>query len=296
MEKITAIIVTYNPDTSVLMKAIMAIYYQVNDILIIDNGSNNFTKIKKLLGSNTKYSKIKIYKLRSNMGLPYALNLGITRALKKEPAWILTLDQDTIIKQRIIRTILYQYGKLPDDIRNAVGILAMKSSTNKNIGINKLFGGESLLENRIGTFCYKNYAITSGNLVKSKLLISGLRFNNNLFIDFVDLDFNFRIRRAGYIILEYVVIGMSHIVGILDKNNVSFEPLPRIYYIARNATYLMSYQKFPIRFGIYNIFLWCIIYLRVKGISTMPRLLKVVFLGIYDGLTGKMGKSKMAVT
>ena len=79
-DSILCTIVSYNPDY-IIKKCVKAIYNQVNEILIVDNGSSkNLDMIREL----NKYSKINAIFNNENLGIAYALNKGVKYALSKK--------------------------------------------------------------------------------------------------------------------------------------------------------------------------------------------------------------------
>ena len=96
MFKVVAGIVTFNPEINCLDNNISSIYNQVDEIYIVDNGSDNWEEIKKLINN---YKKIMIKRLYINQGIAKALNELCSMAIVNGYDWILTLDQDTICPQ-----------------------------------------------------------------------------------------------------------------------------------------------------------------------------------------------------
>ncbi|EIH9924950.1 glycosyltransferase, partial [Escherichia coli] len=78
-KKVAAIIITYNPDLTILRESYTSLYKQVDKIILIDNNSTNYQELKKLF---EKKEKIKIVPLSDNIGLAAAQNLGLNLAIK----------------------------------------------------------------------------------------------------------------------------------------------------------------------------------------------------------------------
>ena len=88
-------IVLYNPDTERLKENIEAILPQVDQIIVVDNGSSNVDEICELLN---KYEQIKFIWNEENYGIAKALNQLLYFAYKNDVEWILTIDQDSVCK------------------------------------------------------------------------------------------------------------------------------------------------------------------------------------------------------
>ena len=108
---ILAGIVCFNPDILGLKRNIAAIEPQVDKILIVDNNSFNIESIKNISDN------IEIIELKENKGIAFALRWIAEFAINGKYEWFLTLDQDTVVRDNIIKKYS-EYFKLSD-----VGIL-----------------------------------------------------------------------------------------------------------------------------------------------------------------------------
>ena len=105
---ILCVVVSYNPDISI-KKCIKAIYNQVDEIVIVDNGSSKNSDIINLFNNDPKINVIFNDK---NLGIACALNKGVKYALKNKYKWILTMDQDSEATTDMINKMLSSYNKL----------------------------------------------------------------------------------------------------------------------------------------------------------------------------------------
>ncbi|MCP6473409.1 glycosyltransferase, partial [Klebsiella pneumoniae] len=76
MMKSAAIIVTYNPEIKTLKSLVELLGKQVNQIIIIDNNSNNYNELVFL------ESKCHVIYNDTNLGLATAQNMGIKLAIE----------------------------------------------------------------------------------------------------------------------------------------------------------------------------------------------------------------------
>lgn len=53
-KKVAAIIITYNPDLTILRESYTSLYKQVDKIILIDNNSTNYQELKKLFEKKKK--------------------------------------------------------------------------------------------------------------------------------------------------------------------------------------------------------------------------------------------------
>ncbi|MFT8606434.1 MAG: glycosyltransferase family 2 protein [Liquorilactobacillus ghanensis] len=235
-EKIGALLVTFNPNLPKLKENLKRILNQVSEVVIIDNGSANIVAIKKL----TIQLEVKLLELEKNLGIAGAQNRGFEYFFKNKFQWVLTLDQDTAIPADTVAKM--RASKKFND--HSTGILAMKyyDPNWKKTQIERVTKKQKEAET------LKWRIISSGNLVRTAVwnLVGG--FDEWLFIDQVDFDFDAKVILAGYKIWQVNNLIMEHEIGksirkpllttlLLFKPNefiLDHSPM-REYYIARNT-------------------------------------------------------------
>lgn len=266
--RVCAVIVTFNPDIQCLRNSLKQLNRQVNKIIIVDNNSNNVGFIEKI-----QDKKITIIKLKDNTGIAHALNVGVKYALKSNPFWILTLDDDSTIYRHAIKNVISQYIKLDKKKRENIGIL----------GISDKKGDKELKEVK--------FLITSGNLIRSTILLK-TSFRDDLFIDLVDFEFDLSVRAMGYRILLYNTKLMEHKLGdsfeFMGKK-FNFESPTRLYYITRNSTFLLTRYHYPIKDWLRHL-IWYRNALYFLGVQSLPVLSYKFLSGLFDGIVGRLGK------
>ncbi|MBV4438483.1 glycosyltransferase family 2 protein [Clostridium tyrobutyricum] len=217
-------IVLYNPDMNRLKDNIKSIINQVNYIICVDNNSKNIDEITSVFKQN---NRIILIKNNSNMGIAYALNQIVEWGYENNFKWVLLLDQDSIPPKNII----IEYSKYIS--MNNIGII---SPVIKDINLsnsNKPLSSYTIINN-----CQN--VITSGCLVNIQVCKLIGTFNEKLFIDFVDIEFNKRMLINGYKIIRVNNVKLIHEVGHIHKyglfictNHNAF----RRYYMVRNRLY-----------------------------------------------------------
>lgn len=232
---ILAVIVTYNPDIKRLLENINSIKNQVNQILIVDNNSKNIEKIKQIITSKN----IIFLSNQTNQGIAKALNQSLDYAIENKYKYLLTLDQDSISKNRMVHELKkgFRYD-------NNVGIVSPKIY---DINTKKIMSKDIEQE-----FQEIETTITSGSLCDVKKIHLIGKFDENLFIDCVDFEICLRMKKNGYKTLLAKNIVLNHEVGksvikkILGIKFVITNHTPfRIYYIFRNNIYIneIYYKK-----------------------------------------------------
>ena len=265
-----AVVVTYNPDLGRFRRMISALEEEeVKRIVVVDNGSKNINKIEKIVGKN------RIIKLENNQGIAKGMNIGIRdiRSVYNDLDWILTLDQDTILKNGSIMELFREYDRLPEKFRSKVGILAMSPKEKDNDKYT--YGLEESSK-----FVKKLFAQTSGNLIKAQIF-DKIRFRDDFFIDHVDHEFDINLRKRGFLIIEYDRKTLDHSLGKEIKSGakkINYYNEKRLYYYTRNSTYLITrYESFPIIMYVLGILSMYSRFLRVKKIAGVKMGLFVFF-------------------
>jgi len=113
MNVISSVTVTYNPEIDCLERQLQSLKGQCEFSIIVDNGSANFSEIEIL---TQKYGLV-LLRLAKNMGLSYAQNLGVNKAIDSGANYLLLLDQDSILSHNFTKKMLLIYEK------NKLGIL-----------------------------------------------------------------------------------------------------------------------------------------------------------------------------
>lgn len=231
VSKITVGIVLYNPNLKRLYANINSCLNQVDNILLVDNGSNNIKVIQEKLLNNKKINILRNYQ---NMGIAHALNQILNLAHKNGFKYCLTLDQDSIMSKDYIKNILQHQNLL-----NNCAIIAPCIKDTNISQINK-----SNEKSSIEMISNAKEVISSGSFINVEDAIKVGGFNDKLFIDYVDVDFNQRVLNAGYSIIRINDAVLYHELGysqyhkflgirvLVDNHNAI-----RRYYITRNRLY-----------------------------------------------------------
>ncbi len=277
IRKVVAIIVSYNPDC-VLLENVEALEQQVNEIVIIDNGSQS----KLILANLEEQYHVKILYMKNNLGIAAGLNIGFKYALDHGYRWVLSMDQDS--------------RPLPDMVSKLIKYYLFLSTYEKvgMIGVNytqKLGNISGVIE--------QVTVITSGSLLSTNVFREVGIFKEEYFIDEVDHEYCLRLRMFGYKIYQTREVLMQHNLGIATKHNFFTKTIItynhnylRRYYQTRNLialskqyfnkemNFILCRNKFVLKKMII-----CLIFERDKF-----RKLFYILKGLIDGIKNKMGK------
>lgn len=219
---LACVVVLYNPIKKYISRIVRytAIFKKV---IVIDNSE---TTLKDFCNRDV----LEYIPLKKNMGIAYALNLGIKRAKEMNFEWVMTIDQDSIVSKRCINQLYETVQSVTDDR------IAMITAVRDPDKLNQLETTE-----------YVDYTISSGSVVNTYVFDKLGGFDNNLFIDVVDFEYCLRLNVNGYKILQDNRALFNHCIGnpmIINKTVCYNYPPFRYYYILRNSLIIMKkYEK-----------------------------------------------------
>ena len=272
--RIVAGIVLYNPDIDRLKKNLGVIESQVEKVFLVDNHSNNLEEIKKML---KLFSICELIENEKNAGIATALNQLMSEAQNQGYAWLLTLDDDSVCEKDMV-------GKLTAYMdKPYAGIICPRAIDDKMIALVKT-------ENSRVTMV--DSCITAGSLTNIEVWNAIGKFDDKMFIDFVDVEYCTRLREHGYHIyqVDSALIhqqygNISGEFSILGRKFYLFNYSPvRVYYFVRNQIYYMKKHKLFLNIGHQRLFLMGYIGKRIVFEKNRVASFKAVIRGIKDGI------------
>ena len=209
--EVYAVVVTYNPDSS-LEQNVRALLPQVGKIIIVDNQSS--PAARSLVARVASDCEVEVVWNDQNLGIARGLNSGIDRVLKYgHCSWIATFDQDSLVPADFVDAIFEAYSSCPfrDDVAmiGANYKLAMSASA-----------GEPTPVQSGSWFREVKTLMTSGSFVKSTIFGPDDRFDESLFMDYVDHDFCLRLRQQGLRIIQALGAVLDHRLGSPTSHRV----------------------------------------------------------------------------
>lgn len=248
--RICAGMVVFNGDHEKAAANVENILPSVDAFFIVDNGSDDLSPLESHFAGN---AKVRFIKNGENKGIAFALNRALDAAEEGGFDWLLTLDQDTVCDVNMI-SVYRRYTDEPD-----TGIISPFIIHRGNASPEH-YKDENLPETEIvDDFgrCITSAALTN---VRAAREIGG--WNDELFIDAVDFDFNYRLMSAGYRILRandtYIVQEIGERVPVKcyklfyrfigdhkyhGPKYFSVHSDFRLYYIARNYRWFLKKYK-----------------------------------------------------
>ena len=285
MKKIFSIIVAYNSNTEELSALIRRLKQQTNLIIICNNSDYN-------IEYNDNF--IKVFNLAENLGIAKAQNVGMGWAFSNGADFVLQVDQDSVPDKSMVSQLLETYQILEKKGYN-VGLVGPQDYdiiTNE-IRIARLNKGKQIENSRIFLV---DSILSSGSLISKKAyeIVGGMM--DDLFIDLVDHEFCWRLRKSGFIVAKDLKAKLAHRLGNGKKRILGFlcvgVPAPiRHYYAFRNTIFLLSKNYAPLYWKLSSIvkLIFKVIVYPIMLDDGKSRL-NYMLLGLKHGIKGRMGR------
>jgi len=277
--KIASVVILYNPKQDVL-KNILACAKQTEIVYVLDNSENCHHDI---INETNKIDKVEYHSFNSNLGVAYGLNYAANLAIKNNFDFLLTMDQDSVISDFMVKQLLDVFL-----FKDNVGISAAYA-------INKFYP-ENPPDNEIHN---SDKVITSGNLIDLRVYNMVGPFKEDLFIDYVDFEYCFRLRKMNYKVLINNAAIVYHSVGVLKKWNIlgfkfysTNHSALRLYYRTRNRFYLRGiYGKQEQEFFTVDMKSFILEIIKIILVeSEKIQKLKMIIRGLIDFKKNQLGK------
>lgn len=292
---VVAIVIFYNPDIKKVEQLYQSLCGQVKHIIFVDNSPvDNNCKTNEYWINQKNNANNHYIAMNGNFGIATAQNKGIEFAKTLNADFVLLLDQDSVLPKNMVDNLLSAYQDLIKKNKQ-VALVAPCFVDEKTGSLTKIFKRSKLLPNKSllnqEPYIEVDYAIASGSLIAIDVLDRAGMMRDDLFIDWVDIEWCYRARQFG--LLSYVIpsVIMNHSIGDEMAQGISLHSDFRNYFIVRNSIYLMLYSKMPMNFKIIQFFKTPAYVLFYSYHSKKPFYsLKLLLTAIKDGVIKKMGK------
>ena len=286
------VLVSYEPEAQTLNATFASLLPQLDHLFLVDNGSSiDPADLLDLKGEET----LTIIRFDENLGIAAAQNVGIAAAREMGADFVVLSDQDTVYPQGAISRLIGVFERWP----KAAAVVPLFNDVNKSSSDGFILENSYLFsptpvaggEHRL------LQAIASGKVIRLSTLGDIGTMDEDLFIDWVDLEWCWRARHKGYQVIGSGDVEVNHSLGDTSRNigyrEVNLRSPLRHYYITRNAFSL------ALRTPYLSIVMRCVLFLRslryplAFPILSPPRWRNfcAVTAGIADALLGRLGKT-----
>jgi len=285
---ISSVTVTYNPDIACLRNQLQSLGGQVDCCIIVDNGSLNIVEIE---GLHKEFGFVLI-KLQKNFGLAYAQNVGINHAIATIGAdYLLLLDQDSILETDFIKNLLSVYQ------HNNVGILGASfyDPNSGEIYPGTSYNGPFISRVPVKEFSEVTFVIASGSFFSSDVFKKVGGMEEQLFVDYIDVEWSLRAKSMGYVVAMTNKAKMAHTIGDsrlkIFGRTISVHSALRRYYLVRNSFFMLRLHYVPFGYKLRELILNILRALIAIFTSKNKKIvLGMILAGLRDGLKNKYGE------
>lgn len=229
---VAGMVTIYHSEKTVLSN-VSSYVNQVGKLYVIDNSETPDLELLRELQAISP--SVVCLPGRGNEGLAVALNRAAQQAISDGFTHLLTMDDDSSLPAGAVELLLATINAADNIGMVAGGIVDPNSKKAKRPPKRPDIRQELTL-------------ITAGSILKLEAYQKAGPFQDELFIDWVDLEYSFRLSRHGYILLTNPQIRVFHRLGIKKKTYLlgfipyrwrSHNPI-RLYYKFRNGTYILN--------------------------------------------------------
>lgn len=289
-DRICACVITYNPQLNILSRLLDTLS-EIGIIYIVDNGSQNVSKIKDWL--HLKHQRAVLIANLENLGIAKAINIGIQQAINDKQKWFFIFDQDSFCSPQYVE-------KTFDAIANAdltsLDQFGLCCPTIYDAEVTKATQNSFIFKHLIGRKNKRLMPVTSGSLIYLPNIAKYGMMDEDLFIDAVDFEYNFRIYKNNGIIIKSQAI-LNHNLGKPESRKFlgltfvfsGHSPL-RYYYISRNRWLVFyKYKELALFWFVKSIISAIYAYVSIMLIcNNRDQYTKAIFMGTFDGIRKKI--------
>jgi len=298
--KVIGVIVTYQPEKTLLKSLVKSLSHQVKAIIIVDN--NSYEKIETAEFEVQLGVSITLLNLDCNKGVGFAQNIGISKAREQGVDAVVLFDQDSLPAPDMVSKLATKFLSYGDNKVAAVGPAIIDSQSLKNkrfIAAHSRFTGfwkarEINSEEEVEV----PYLIASGSLIPIAVLKEIGVMKEGYFIDRIDTEWCFRARASGYKLVGVPSAKLYHSLGESApmKGFQKHNPIPwhqpfRHYYVFRNTILMLKQTEMPLIWKLHAV--WRLIQvgsLNLLFSQQRAKRLKFIWFGIIHGLSNVTGK------
>lgn len=263
--------------------------YKNFKIVVVDNGSQ-YDSVSKLKG----IEDIVLIESKDNLGFSGGNNLGIDYAIKHNADFIMLLNNDTIVDEKLVSNLvtntkngvvtvpkIYYYGTDKKEIWYAGGELTSFKTNSRQIGLNEVDVGQYNVKRNVDFCCGCCFMISKDDIKK----VGNLREEYFLYCE--DNDYSLRLKKKN-ISVQYIpdAIVWHKVSASSGGENTNFIA----YYVTRNR--LECARKNELGYFAIIYILFESMGKFIKSFFKKNHAYRVVPSAIWDWMNGKLGKSE----
>jgi rhamnosyltransferase len=300
---IAAIIVTYFPNEASLNRLMRTMGDQVQRIYVVDNTPAGGADWLHQTWFDREGFDAGYVPLGDNLGIAKAQNIGVEEAEAAGCDHVIFFDQDSAPPAGMIASLLKAELKLLES-GIKVGSVGPVFRDEKTQEYSPAIRHKGMRVTRVKidpvaeTAVVADYLISSGSLIRIEVMkeVGGMR--DELFIDWVDIEWGMRAANYGYSHYMIPRVIMLHSIGdeftSVGNRNINLHNDIRNYYIVRNACFLLREpsMRWPWRTSTFFKIPQYVVFYSFTALSKKRgRAFFLLLRACRDGFAGRLGKA-----
>lgn len=288
--RVFAVIVCYNPDLANLRQTCASLLSSNAEVILVDNSEASY------LERSGQFADCSLIVNGENLGIARAQNLGIKRAVDSGAEVVVFFDQDSTIDPGFLATLLAPLKPGVPAVVAPVSRDAVQGFEYAPTRVSRYGTHEKIYaDGRVAPY-EVDIVLSSGTAATVETFVRAGVMDEGLFIDFVDLEWCLRCRRANIPIKVVPSAEMMHSVGTrsidLRFATVLVHSPARCYYQIRNCIRLFSTDSVPLLLAVREAaLLMAHKSLLLIGVTNRYAYIKAYAEGVYDGVKGILGRN-----
>ncbi|MHA7093087.1 glycosyltransferase family 2 protein [Priestia megaterium] len=246
MESVAIIILNWNSykDTFDCLKSIEKLDYDNYHVFLVDNFSqdNSLVKLEKDYIDKKFQLNLTFVKMKANLGFAGGNNVAIKIAAEKNYKYIWMLNNDTIVDQNALKSLVVRMNK-----NENIGIVGSKiyyynsnkiwfagGQINKHTGSTKHIGIREEDKSQYNSFREVDYITGCSLLFRKEVVDSTGYMSDDYFLYYEETDWNIRAKANGWLIYIEPKSVVYHKVSVSSGGENNIAPYVD-YYDIRNA-------------------------------------------------------------
>ena len=256
-KRVCSVTVAFEPSRSRLLEQLRAVRPQVDEIVVVDNGSQ--PPLEQM--AELREAGVRVLTPTENRGVAAGFNMGIRHAREAGCDRVLLLDDDSVPAPDMV-------GKLAETLdlqaaRERVAAVGPRIRDPRDpqdypfIQLGWTHNRRLRCGTRNDPAISCDFLVSSGSLIPIEALARLGEFDEALFIDSVDLEWCFRARAQGFALYGVCGTYLDHRLGderkIVLNAGLVVHPPERIYYMTRNRFLLYRRGYMPLKWKVKDV-------------------------------------------
>ncbi len=302
--RIHAVVVCFHPDPDRLSELVRRLLHQCLGVVIVDNTPAGEGEVTRCMPADwLQQDGLKLLPQGCNLGIATGFNLGIRAAREAGASHVLLSDQDSLpaldmvphllAAERRLRSQGVSPGAIGPGFSNAVDRRPFRFQVFS-------LGGwrcRQVMADADRPIFEVGALISSGSLIRLDVLASVGGMRDELFIDYVDVEWCQRARSKGHPSYVCSGAGLEHRLGDAPLRvwaggwrTLAGHGPRRLYFQARNAVYLMGLPYIAPAYRLARPGVLLGLFYAHGGFSNRRAdALRMLVRGLWDGVRGRLG-------